>query len=102
MAEEASGSEHGAPRRAPELGSDRGELHLCTRCSQLVTTGRGPGSDFIPRWAIVLFTIVLAASGGLHPLQPLELLAVDARDRRRRHPSHQTVDYFAWQRGRLS
>ena len=96
MAEEASGSEHGAPRE--RTSSDRTAtsppVHAAARTSS--RPAGGPGSDFIPRWAIVLITIVLALTAVLTlyslwsfwPLTPAT---------GKTPPDPQPVDYFTWQ-----
>lgn len=94
MAEEASGSEHGASRAPPS--SDPSATSPAPAAARTASRRSGPGSDFIPRGAIVLITIVLAVSGvltlySLWSFWPLTL-ATDKPP-----PEYQTVDYFGWQ-----
>jgi hypothetical protein len=89
MAEEARSSEHGAPH--PHTTS-----HPGTTARPSTQPDEGPGSGFMPRWAIVLFTIAVAASGvvvlySLWSFWPLMPATGETPS------SHQTVDYFAWQ-----
>ena len=96
MAEEASGSEHGASRAPPSSHPSATSPPVSAPARSSSRRAGGPGSDFIPRGAIVLVTIVIAASGVLTlyslwsfwPLMPVN----------GETPSeYQTVDYFGWQ-----
>jgi hypothetical protein len=95
MAEEASGSEHGAPPGRPSPGESATSPPVPVAPRTGSRRAAGPGSDFIPRGAIVLITIVLAVSGvltlySLWSFWPLTLATGKPP------PEYQTVDYFGW------
>jgi hypothetical protein len=96
MAEEASSSEHGASsvrRSSPPSATSPAAPASARSSSQ---RAEGPGSDFIPRGAIVLITIVIAVSGiltlySLWSFWPLPPATGETTS------DYQTVDYFGWQ-----
>lgn len=96
MAEDGSGTEHGAPE--PRAGSHRpaGGAAEPAPARSSSAPAEGPGSGFMPRSAVVLITVVVAASGiltlySLWSFWPLTPATGETPT------SHQTVDYFAWQ-----
>jgi hypothetical protein len=96
MAEEASGSEHGAPQVRPSSHPSATKPPAPAPAHSSPQSAEGPGSGFIPRWAIVLFTIVIAVTGlltlySLWSFWPLTPATGET-------PSdHQSVNYFGWQ-----